>query len=260
MTPGATNLVTGIADAYMDSVPMVAITGQVGQPLMGTDAFQEIDIFGITLPIVKHNYILRDPLEIPKIIHEAFKIARSGRPGPVLIDLPKDVTIMEVPDNKVRFLTSGPEIVKAAPLVEMNKALKLIENSLKPLLYVGGGVRISKTSNELREFAEKMGIPVVTTLQGIGAIPAHHPLNIGMLGMHGLKAANTAVQECDLLVCIGARFDDRVTGKLNTFAPHAKVIHMDIDKAEISKLRKADVSLIGDLKSSLEISTEDYDF
>jgi acetolactate synthase-1/2/3 large subunit len=259
--PGATNLVTGIANAYMDSVPLVAITGQVHQTLMGTDAFQEIDIFGITLPIVKHNFIVRDVRAIPKVINEAFELARSGKPGPVLIDFPKDVAVAEISDREIVQAFAEREevaLTETADMVEFEKAIALLENSSRPLLYVGGGVRISRSAKELRSFAERMGIPAVTTLQGMGAIPARHPLNIGMLGMHGLKAANTAVQECDLLICVGARFDDRATGKLSTFAPNAKVIHMDIDRAEVGKLRKPDASLVGDLKESLEICVDSH--
>ncbi len=248
--PGATNLVTGIGNAYMDSVPMIAITGQVATHHMGTDAFQEADIFGMTMPIVKHSYIIRKPEDIPRIIAEAFEIAQSGRPGPVLIDLPKDVSVKKIP--RPVFPVREKAVPVAAPAADIEKAVKLIQTARKPLLYIGGGVNMAGAVPEMRRFAARTGIPAVATLKALGTLPTEDPQFIGMLGMHGLRASNVAVQECDLLICCGARFDDRVTGKLNTFAPHAKVIHMDIDPAEIGKLRAADVSLAGDLKLTLE--------
>jgi len=247
--PGATNLITGIANAAMDSVPMVAITGQVATSYMGTDAFQEVDIIGMTLPIVKHSWLVRDIGDVSAVVEEAFHVAASGRPGPVLIDLPKDIaagttTHTRAPsfDNRI----SGEDDTNALEHAEM-----MIAKAKKPLLYVGGGVSIANAVPELRAFARRTGIPSVATLKGLGAIPTDDPAFLGMLGMHGTKAANHAVQECDLLICVGARFDDRATGKLSTFAPHARVIHFDIDPAEIGKLRAADVSITADLKRAL---------
>ncbi len=247
--PGATNLVTGIADAFLDSVPMVAITGQVATGLMGTDAFQEVDIFGITLPIVKHSFIVRDASKIAETVCEAFRIAREGRPGPVLIDLPKDVAnaLVEVP----RF---APPAAAAAPSVDrtaVQRARTLIAASRRPVFYTGYGVGLAGAEDTLRELVRETGIPVVSTLKGLGGVPTDDPQFLGMLGMHGSKAANLAVQESDLLIVVGARFDDRATGKLAEFAPHAKVIHLDTDAAEISKLRYAHVHIVGDLKSIL---------
>lgn len=247
--PGATNLVTGLANSAMDSVPVVAITGQVATSFMGTDAFQEVDIFGISMPVVKHSYVVRDAASIPTIIHEAFEIANSGRPGPVLIDFPKDIANAIV--ENVRFFEVTKQAVKEPESDQLAIARDLIAKSQRPLVYAGGGTRIARASKEVRNFIEVTGIPAVTTLQGLGGIPGKHPLFLGMLGMHGTKNANIAVQECDLLICVGARFDDRVTGKLAEFAPHAKVIHMDIDPAEIGKLRRVHCALQGDIKSAL---------
>jgi acetolactate synthase-1/2/3 large subunit len=248
--PGATNLVTGIANAYMDSVPIVAITGQVPMSAMGTDAFQEMDIFGITLPIVKHSYIARNANQIPELVNEAFSIARSGRPGPVLIDIPKDVAV--APVTREHFGRSETEPMPLPANKEIGIACELMAASRKPVIYGGGGIRIAKAVQEFRWFVETTGAPVVTTLQGLGAIAHDHRQFLGMIGMHGTRAANLAVQECDLLICIGARFDDRVTGKLAEFAPHAKVIHMDADAAEIGKLRFAQAALQGDIKHSMK--------
>jgi acetolactate synthase-1/2/3 large subunit len=247
--PGATNLVTGIADAFLDSVPMVAITGQVATHLMGTDAFQEVDIFGITLPIVKHSFIVRDAREIAATVREAFRIAREGRPGPVLIDLPKDVAnaMIELPRFEPAAATPAAPIDRAA----VQRARTLIAASKRPLFYTGYGVGIAGAEAALRKLVRDTGIPVVSTLKGLGAIPTDHPQFLGMLGMHGSKSANLAVQECDLLIVTGARFDDRATGKLAEFAPKARVIHLDTDAAEISKLRYAQVHLVGDLKAIL---------
>jgi acetolactate synthase-1/2/3 large subunit len=247
--PGATNLITGIANAAMDSVPMVAITGQVGTPLMGTDAFQEVDILGMTLPIVKHSWLVRDTADVPAIVEEAFHVAASGRPGPVLIDLPKDIAAGKTTHTRAPSFDNcggGEDDTNALEHAEM-----MIAKAKKPLLYVGGGVGIAGAVAELRAFARRTGIPSVATLKGLGAIPTSDPSFLGMLGMHGTKAANHAVQECDLLICVGARFDDRATGKLASFAPHARVIHFDIDLAEIGKLRAADVSITADLKRAL---------
>lgn len=247
--PGATNLITGLADAFLDSVPVVAVTGQVAQGFMGTDAFQEVDVFGMTMPIVKHSFIVRDIDAIPETFARAFAIARSGRPGPVLIDVPKDIT--QATTKTPHLPGPTPDDPRAAACEHLSEAEELLRSSKKPLLYVGGGVRIAGAIRAARTFAGRSGIPSVTTLNGIGAIPTDDPLHLGMLGMHGLKAANLAVQECDLLICAGARFDDRATGKLAEFAPHARVIHLDVDNAEISKLRRADVGLTGGLLANL---------
>ncbi|MCK7592766.1 acetolactate synthase 2 catalytic subunit [Pseudomarimonas salicorniae] len=247
--PGATNLVTGIADAYLDSVPMVAITGQVPSHLMGTDAFQEVDIFGITLPIVKHSWVIRDARDIAATVREAFRIAREGRPGPVLIDLPKDVAVAEV--DWTGAATSPSEPATPIDRAAVQRARTLIQQSQRPLLYTGYGVGVAGAEPALRRLAEDTGIPVVSTLKGLGGVPTDHPQFLGMLGMHGSRAANLGVQECDLLICVGARFDDRATGKLAEFAPHAKVIHLDTDAAEISKLRYAHVHLLGTLTELL---------
>lgn len=248
--PGATNLVTPLADAQMDSIPVVAITGQVGRSLIGTDAFQEADISGITMPITKHNFLVRTGDEIPRVIAEAFHIAASGRPGAVLVDIPKDVLQgqctfswpprMDLPGYKPNTKPHNRQIREAA---------KLIAASRKPVLYVGGGVIRGEATEQLRELAELTGIPVVTTLMARGAFPDSHRQNLGMPGMHGTVAAVAALQRSDLLIALGTRFDDRVTGKLDSFAPEAKVIHADIDPAEIGKNRHADVPIVGDVKN-----------
>ena len=252
--PGATNLVTGIATAQMDSVPLVVITGQVPRPAIGTDAFQETDIFGITLPIVKHSWVVRDPSEIAKVVAQAFLIASSGRPGPVLIDIPKDVgqemfKYLPVEPGSIKPL--GFELPFTPEHKAISSALDLIENAEQPLLYVGGGVISSGAHETLAAIANRYQIPVTTTLMGKGAFDERDPLSVGMLGMHGTAYANFAVTECDLLIAIGARFDDRVTGKLDTFAPKAKVIHFEIDPAEINKNRVVEVSVLGDVGISL---------
>ena len=252
--PGATNLVTGIATAQMDSVPMVVITGQVPRPAIGTDAFQETDIFGITLPIVKHSWVIRDPADIASVVSQAFLIAASGRPGPVLIDIPKDVgqeSFQYFPVEPGAIVPTGFRLPKGPDKASIVKALDLIEQSNKPLLYVGGGVISAGAHKELFDFAHRHQIPVTTTLMGKGAFDEKDKLSLGMLGMHGTAYANFAVTECDLLIAIGARFDDRVTGKLDAFAPRAKVIHFEIDPAEISKNRVADVPILGDVSKSL---------
>jgi acetolactate synthase-1/2/3 large subunit len=248
--PGATNLVTGIANAMMDSVPLVAITGNVATPLMGTDAFQEIDILGLTLPIVKHSWIVRDPADIPAVFAEAFHVATSGRPGPVLIDLPKDVQVgaAAAPSR----IPSHPQGVgQRIDLAQLRRAESALGAAQRPLLYIGGGVRIADAVDEVRAFASATGVPGVCTLQGLGVLPPNAPGNLGMIGMHGLRAANEAVQQCDLLIVLGARFDDRATGRLAEFAPHARVIHIDVDAAEIGKLRDAQIAITGDLKTVL---------
>ncbi|MBR8827327.1 MAG: biosynthetic-type acetolactate synthase large subunit [Gomphosphaeria aponina SAG 52.96 = DSM 107014] len=253
--PGATNLVTGIATAQMDSIPMVAITGQVPRAAIGSDAFQETDIYGITLPIVKHSYVVRNPRDMARIVAEAFNIASSGRPGPVLIDVPKDVGQEEfdyVPVNPGEVKLAGYRpTVKGNPR-KLNAALDLIEESKRPLLYVGGGAIAANAHAQIQELAERFQIPVTTTLMGLGAFDEHHSLSVGMLGMHGTAYANFAVTECDLLIAVGARFDDRVTGKLDEFASRAKVIHIDIDPAEVGKNRRPEVPIVGDVGLVLE--------
>src|SRR5579883_892674 len=251
--PGATNLVTGIADAFADSVPMVIITGQVGTGLMGTDAFQELDVLGMTMPIVKHGFVVRRATEIADVVHEAFRIARTGRPGPVLIDVPKDIAYAQAgdrPQSSVR-LASAPETVAPPDADSLARGIRALERARRPLLYVGGGVRRGRAIPELRALVETTRLPFVSTLMALGSVPTDHPLSLGMLGMHGTKAANYAVQECDLLLCACARFDDRATGKLPEFAPHAEVIHIDIDAAEVGKLRRANVALVGDARVAL---------
>ena len=250
--PGATNLVTPIADAHMDSVPMVAITGQVGSAAIGTDAFQEADIRGITMPITKHNYLVTRAEDIPGAIKEAFHLAGSGRPGPVLVDITKDAlqnkaefnwpTSIDLPGYKPTTKPHGRQIKEAA---------RMIVEAHRPVLYVGGGIIRSRASIELRKLAELTGIPVVTTLMARGAFPDSHPQHMGMPGMHGSVGAVGALQQSDLLITLGARFDDRVTGKLETFAPRAKVIHIDIDPAEIGKNRTADIPIVADLREAL---------
>ena len=253
--PGACNLVTGIATAYMDSVPVVAITGQVPTTLLGNDAFQESDITGITLPITKHSYLLNNVSEVAKTVHEAFYIAGTGRMGPVLIDIPKDVQT-DVMDEPVRVpetvtIRGYQPTVRGHPR-QIEKAASMIAGAARPVLYVGGGVIASGGDAELLHLAENRMIPVTTTLMGLGAIPSHHPLNLGMLGMHGTESANYAVTECDLLIAVGARFDDRVTGKLESFAPNAQIIHIDIDPAEIGKNKAVDLPIVGDVRQILK--------
>ena len=248
--PGACNLVTGIATAYMDSIPIVALTGQVPTALLGNDAFQESDITGITMPITKHNYLVKNAADIDRVVKEAFYIAGTGRPGPVLIDLPKDVSTGEVDEASSpppAISLRGYQPTYEGHVRQIDKAVDLIAEAERPLVYAGGGVILSGASAELREFIETAAIPVTTTLMGLGAIPGDHPLNLGMLGMHGTAAANFAVTECDLLVAIGVRFDDRVTGKIEAFAPNAQIIHIDIDPAEIGKNKKVDLPIVGDV-------------
>ncbi|HCT77621.1 MAG TPA: acetolactate synthase large subunit, partial [Micromonosporaceae bacterium] len=251
--PGATNLVTPIADAYMDSVAMVAITGQVPSASIGTDAFQEADIQGITLPITKHNFLVRSGADIPRIMAEAFHLASTGRPGPVLVDIPKDILqaqttfswppTLDLPGYRPTLHPHGKQIREAARLIQASK---------RPVLYVGGGVLKAHATEVLKKLAELTGIPVVTTLMARGAFPDSHPQHLGMPGMHGTVPAVYALQRSDLLITLGARFDDRVTGKLDSFAPEAHVIHADIDPAEIGKNRHADVPIVGDAKHVIE--------
>jgi acetolactate synthase I/II/III large subunit len=252
--PGATNLVTGIATAQMDSIPMVVVTGQVPSMMIGTDAFQETDIYGITLPIVKHSYVVRDPAEMSRIVAEAFYIAASGRPGVVLIDVPKDIgakmcDYTPVAPGSVKLPGYKPTV--RGNFRQIDQAVQLIGKSRQPLLYVGGGAISASAHAEIRQLAELFQIPVTTTLMGKGAFNEIHPLSVGMLGMHGTAYANWAVTDCDLLIAVGARFDDRVTGKLEGFASTAKVIHIDIDPAEVGKNRTPDVPIVGDIKQVL---------
>ena len=265
--PGATNTVTGIATAYMDSVPLVIFTGQVPTKLIGNDAFQEADIVGITRPCTKHNYLVKDVKELPRIIKEAFYIADSGRKGPVLVDLPKDVLVSKLKNfdypDKITLESYKPTY--SCHIRQIKKALNAICQSKKPVLYIGGGVILSDASEELYEFAKKLKIPVTSTLMALGAFPATDELFLGMVGMHGTFRANMAVTECDLLIAIGARFDDRVTGKIEEFAPEARIIHIDIDPTSISKNVVVDIPVVGDAKDALiklnklleEVSDED---
>lgn len=246
--PGATNLITGLADAMLDSVPIVAITGQVSSAVMGTDAFQEIDVLGLSLACTKHSFLVESLDELPVVMAEAFAIAKSGRPGPVLVDIPKDIQLASG-DLAAHLLPVEQEM--AHPHAELQHARNLLALAKKPILYVGGGVGMADAVHALRAFAKETGIPTVATLKGLGTPDADDECYLGMLGMHGTKAANLAVQRCDLLIAVGARFDDRVTGKLDTFAPHASVIHLDIDPAELHKLRRAHVGLQGDLNKLL---------
>jgi len=252
--PGATNLVTPIADAMMDSIPMVAITGQVRTEVIGKDAFQEADITGITMPITKHNWLIKDVNDLPRIVHEAFHIARSGRPGPVLVDIPVDVcrAIVEYDPEEAQKVSirSFKSDFKVHPL-QIKRAAELIAEAKKPVLYVGGGAKAAAANDELLALAERTGIPVTTTLHGLGTFPEDNTLSLGMLGMHGTAYANYAVHNADLLIAVGARFDDRVTGKVSAFAPDARVIHMDIDPGEINKVRRADVAIVGDCRVAL---------
>ena len=254
--PGATNLITGLADALLDSVPIVAITGQVAAPFIGTDAFQEVDVLGLSLACTKHSFLVESFDDLPRVLAEAFEIANSGRPGPVLVDIPKDIQLAQ---GDLEPWLSTVEDDFDIPHTELNQAFDMIATARKPMLYVGGGVGMAQAVPALREFIAVTNMPSTVTLKGLGAVPADHPFYTGMLGMHGTKAANLAVQECDLLIAVGARFDDRVTGKLNTFAPHAKVIHMDIDPAELSKLRQAHVGLQGELTQLLQALQQPLD-
>lgn len=251
--PGATNIVTGLADAMIDSIPLVVFTGQVATSIIGTDAFQEADVIGITTPITKYNYQVRKPEDLPRIIKEAFYIASSGRPGPVLIDIPKDVAIL---DGKVgeepQMDLPGYQPTTHPNYLQIRKLVEAVSSSKKPLILAGAGILHAKASEQLLQYAEQQGIPVVHTLLGLGGFPADHPLFIGMGGMHGIYAANMAISTCDLLINIGARFDDRLTGNLATFAPNAKVAHIDIDPAEIGKNVPTKIPVVGSAKEALE--------
>ncbi len=251
--PGATNLVTGLVDAMMDSIPVVAITGQVSTKLIGTDAFQEADTFGITRSCTKHNFLVKTLADLPQAIHEAFHIAATGRPGPVLVDIPKDVFQAQghyAPVGAIHL--PGYKVYTEGHAGQIRRAAQMIWEAKRPMVYAGGGVLAADASEELREFVAAIGSPAVTTLMALGALASTDPLYISMPGMHGSYAANMGMTECDLMIALGARFDDRVTGRLNAFAPHAKVIHVDIDPAEISKNRVADLPIVGDVKRVLK--------
>ncbi|MCA1056048.1 acetolactate synthase large subunit [Rossellomorea aquimaris] len=250
--PGATNLVTGIADAMMDSLPLVIFTGQVASSVIGTDAFQEADVVGITMPITKHNYQVRDIKDLPRIVKEAFHIASTGRPGPVLVDIPKDLTVQEAPLVKdVEMDLPGYQPNFHPNPLQIRKLVDAIKASKRPVILAGAGVLHGKSSEELKNFAELYDLPVIHTLLGLGGFPADHPLFLGMAGMHGCYTSNMALYECDLLINIGARFDDRLTGNLSTFAPRAKVVHIDIDPAEIGKNVKTHIPIVADSKQAL---------
>src|SRR5215211_252236 len=257
--PGATNLVTPIADAWMDSTPLVALTGQVGSALLGTDAFQETDIIGITVPITKHSYLVRNANDIPRVVAEAFYIAGTGRPGPVLVDVTKDAQQASVvPNWDVELDLEGYVDHRVAEIdpAPVHAAAELLAHAERPLLLVGNGVIQSGATAELIAFAERTGIPVITTLHGLGAFPQDHPLSLGMPGMHGWVHVNRAIQRCDVLINVGSRFDDRVTGKAATFAPHARIIHADVDPSEIGKLVPVQVGIVGDAKAVLRALIE----
>ncbi|GJM80924.1 hypothetical protein HMSSN139_34200 [Paenibacillus sp. HMSSN-139] len=252
--PGATNTVTGIATAFMDSVPLVVITGNVVSSLIGTDAFQEADITGITMPITKHSYLVRNVEDLPRIIHEAFHIANTGRKGPVLIDIPKDVSANKAlfePSQTINLRGYNPTVVPNR--LQLDKLAAAIQEAERPVIIAGGGVVYSGGHEQLFEFVNKTQIPITTTLLGLGAFPSGHELWMGMPGMHGTYTANQSIQQSDLLINIGARFDDRVTGKLDGFAPQAKIVHIDIDPAEIGKNVHADIPIVGDVKTVLEM-------
>ncbi|NLI81163.1 MAG: biosynthetic-type acetolactate synthase large subunit [Deltaproteobacteria bacterium] len=251
--PGATNLVTGIANAYMDSIPLVLFTGQVPVSQIGTDSFQEVDITGITLPITKHNYLVKDPDKVPSIVKSAFHIASTGRPGPVLIDLPKDVTLAKI-DFKYPTAVKlrGYKPTYRGHPYKIREVAEIIRKSQRPVIYAGGGILSSNAADELVQLAETISAPVTNTFMGLASFPGDHPLFLGMLGLHGTRYANLAITECDLLIALGARFDDRVVLKLGAFAPNATVIHIDIDPAEIGKIVKTHVPLVGDVKHVLK--------
>lgn len=258
--PGATNIITSLADALLDSVPVVAITGQVSQAVAGTDAFQEVDVLGLSLTVTKHSFLVKNVNDLAPTLIAAFKLAQSGRPGPVLVDIPKDVQLAQVaytplattmPQAANLIQANAPQTPAALPLAQIELARSLLSQAQKPIAYIGGGVHMADALPQLQQFLATTQMPSVTTLKAMGSVERQNPNYLGMLGMHGTQAANLAVQQTDLLVCLGARFDDRVTGNLKKFAPHAKVIHIDIDPAEIDKLRRADCAMLGDLKALL---------
>lgn len=248
--PGATNLITSLADALLDSVPVVAITGQVSQAVMGTDAFQEVDVLGLSLAVTKHSYMVRHVDELASTLQQAFTVACSGRPGPVLVDIPKDIQLATASAVDLTAVTTSPGVTSTS-LANAAKARELISQAKRPMAYIGGGLHMADAMPELQQFLHANAMPSVTTLKAMGSVAKDDPYYLGMLGMHGTQAANLAVQQCDLLICLGARFDDRVTGNLDKFAAGAKVIHVDIDPAEINKVRFADVALLGDMKQIL---------
>jgi acetolactate synthase-1/2/3 large subunit len=257
--PGATNVVTPIVDAMMDSVPTVFITGQVRTDLIGTDGFQETDTLGITMPVVKHSFQIRDPREIPRAIHEAFYLARSGRPGPVVVDIPQDLSRADIDYEPISDVhLPGYQPTTDGNAKQIRQAAKAMASARRPVIYAGGGVVNANAAQELVEFATCDRFPVTCTLMGLGAFPAPHPQWLGMLGMHGTRAANYAMDEADLICCIGARFDDRITGKLSEFAPNAKFIHIDVDPAEISKNVPAHIPIVGDAKNVLRKLVKEY--
>lgn len=253
--PGATNIITSLADAMLDSVPVVAITGQVSQVVAGTDAFQEVDVLGLSLTVTKHSFLVKNVNDLAPTLIAAFKLAQSGRPGPVLVDIPKDVQLAQVAYTPLATTmpqaVNVPQAPAALPLAQIELARSLLSQAQKPIAYIGGGVHMADALPQLQQFLATTQMPSVTTLKAMGSVERQNPNYLGMLGMHGTQAANLAVQQTDLLVCLGARFDDRVTGNLKKFAPHAKVIHIDIDPAEIDKLRRADCAMLGDLKALL---------
>ena len=257
--PGATNLVTPIMDAMMDSVPVVFITGQVRTELLGTDGFQEADIMGITMPAVKHSWMIQHPLEIPRVLHEAFHVARTGRPGPVVVDIPTDLSKADIPYEPVTEVhLPGYQPTTDGNVKQIRQAAKALASSRRPVIYAGGGVILAEAAEELTEFATSDRFPVTNTLNGLGGFPGTHEQFLGMLGMHGTRAANYAMDEADLICAIGARFDDRITGKLSEFAPRAKFIHIDIDPAEISKNVPAHIPIVGDAKNILVKLINEY--
>jgi acetolactate synthase-1/2/3 large subunit len=249
--PGATNLITSLADALLDSVPVVAITGQVSQAVAGTDAFQEVDVLGLSLTVTKHSFLVKNVNDLADTLRQAFVLAQSGRPGPVLVDIPKDVQLAQVEYVAPRSLAAVETSQAALPLQQLQLARELIASAKKPIAYIGGGVHMAGALSELNDFLQTTGMPSVTTLKAMGSVDKSNPYYLSMLGMHGTQAANISVQQTDLLICLGARFDDRVTGNLQKFAPEAKVIHIDIDPAELNKLRRADCAMLGDLRALL---------
>lgn len=257
--PGATNLLTCMADAKLDSIPLLILTGQVATSVMGTDAFQEVDVLGLSLSICKHSELVTDIADLPNALEECFRLTTDGRPGPVLLDLPKDVLLSEVPEEFLQSKKTVEMSLISGHSDEVKAINKLLQQARKPLLYVGGGIGMAGATNELNEFIEKSGIPSVATLKGLGCVASAHPGYLGMLGMHGWPAANIAVQECDVLLVVGARLDDRATGKLSEFAPHAKVVHIDIDEAELDKRRIAEIALQANVKEILPLLTTNLD-
>ena len=252
--PGATNILTAIADAYLDSIPVICITGQVPTSLIGTDAFQEVDTYGMSIPITKHNFLVRSVEQLLACIPRAFELALSGRPGPVLIDIPKDIQTQSVSFKE--WPEPGRRLqLPMADISSLEAAAEMINKAKRPILCLGGGVIHGNAAEEARVFLEKGSLPSTMTLMGLGALSAHHPLSIGMLGMHAARSTNMALQECDLFIAAGARFDDRATGKIVEFCPDASIIHMDIDPSEVSKLKTANIALVGDVKTSLKALT-----